>query len=441
MPDNKNIFVKKKILIYGLGKSGFSTYLFLRKNNDIYLYDDNKNIIKNKKIKKLLIKSNYINKINFDFVVISPGINIKKCYLRSFLKKNFKKIVTDLDIFYNHYSKNKNITITGTNGKSTTAKILFDVLKNQKRDVRLTGNIGNPILAEKKITSKTIFVIEASSYQIEYSKNFKANYAVILNITPDHLERHGTFANYIKAKFKLIRTQTNKDYSFLNENNKFLKKEINKKKLNSKIINVNIKSMNQDLLKIKNTYFLTEGNKQNLLHVFAVAKKLGVNKSILFKTVNNFKGLKFRQQIIYESKKFTLINDSKATSYSSSINILKSLKKVYWIVGGIPKFGDKFLMSKNQCSNFKAYIFGRNKNSFVKELKNKVNYEHFDDLKQTLKKIILDIKLKKKEKEHKTILFSPSAASFDSFKNFEDRGEKFNKLIKKLNLKKIINAR
>ena len=157
----------------------------------------------------------------------------------------------------------------------------------------------------------------------------------------------------------------------MNKNNKFLKKEINKEKLNSKIINVNIKSMNQNLLKIKNTYFLTEGNKQNLLHVFAVAKKLGVNKNILFKTVDNFKGLKFRQQIIYESKKFTLINDSKATSYSSSINILKSLKKVYWIVGGIPKLRDKFLMSKNQCSNFKAYIFGKNKNFFIKELKKK----------------------------------------------------------------------
>ena len=91
MLDNKNIFVKKKILIYGLGKSGFSSYLFLRKKNDIYLYDDNKNIIKNKKIKKLLIKSKYINKINFDFVVISPGINIKKCYLKSFLKKYLKK--------------------------------------------------------------------------------------------------------------------------------------------------------------------------------------------------------------------------------------------------------------------------------------------------------------------------------------------------------------
>jgi len=440
MQNNKNIFVRKKILIYGLGKSGFSSYLFLRKNNEINLYDDNENIIKNKKIKKLFIKSNHINRVNFDLIVISPGINIRECYLKSFLKKNIKKVVTDLDVFYSHYSKNKNITITGTNGKSTTAKILFDVLKNQKRDVRLTGNIGNPILSEKKITPKTIFVIEASSYQIEYSKNFKANYAAILNITPDHLERHETFANYVKAKFKLIRTQTNKDYSFLDMNNNLLKKEIKKKKLNSKMININVKSTNQDLLNIKKTYFLTEGNKQNLLHVFAVVKKLGVKKSILFKTINNFKGLKFRQQVIYESKKFTLINDSKATTYSSSINILKSLKKVYWIVGGIPKVGDKFSMSKNRCSNFKAYIFGKNKNFFIKELKKKMNYEYFDNLQQTLKKIILDIKLKKKEKEHQTILFSPSAASFDSFKNFEDRGEKFNKLIKKLNLKKIINA-
>jgi UDP-N-acetylmuramoylalanine--D-glutamate ligase len=90
-------------------------------------------------------------------VWVSPGINIKKCKLKNFLKENFKKIVTDLDVFYSHYSKNKNITITGTNGKSTTAKILFDVLKNQKKDARLTGNIGNPILTEKKITPKTYF--------------------------------------------------------------------------------------------------------------------------------------------------------------------------------------------------------------------------------------------------------------------------------------------
>ena len=113
-----------------------------------------------------------------------------------------------LSILYSFY-KNKSITITGTNGKSTTAKILHDILSDQNYDCRLIGNIGNPALSEKKITKKTIFVIEASSYQLEYSKLFKSKYAAILNISPDHLERHGTINNYILAKFKQIVIITN----------------------------------------------------------------------------------------------------------------------------------------------------------------------------------------------------------------------------------------
>ena len=439
MEDIKNIFIKKKILIYGLGKSGLSSYYFLKKNNNLYLYDDDKKVIKDKKIKKIFIRPENIFKNNFDFIVISPGVNINTCSLKNFLKKNLKKIITDLDIFYSHYFKNRNIAITGTNGKSTTAKILFDILKNQKFDVRLTGNIGNPILSEKKITSKTIFVIEASSYQIEYSKKFKANYALILNISPDHLERHGTFINYVKSKFKLFRNQTSKDYSFFDIKNKYLKKEAKKSKISSQIIEVNTSSINKHIRKIKNPYFLTEGNQNNLAFIFAIAKKLRLNKTNLFKVINSFKGLKYRQQIIYQSKELTLINDSKATSYSSSINILKSLKKVFWIVGGVPKSGDQFLMTKKDCINFKVYIYGKNKNHFIKQLKNKIDYQSFNNLKDALKKIIFDIKREKKN-EDKTILFSPSAASFDSFKNFEDRGKKFNTLVKKLNLKKLINA-
>ncbi len=439
MEDIKNIFIKKKILIYGLGKSGLSSYYFLKKNNNLYLYDDDKKVIKDKKIKKIFIRPENIFKNNFDFIVISPGININTCSLKNFLKKNLKKIITDLDIFYSHYFKNRNITITGTNGKSTTAKILFDILKNQKFDARLTGNIGNPILSEKKITSKTIFVIEASSYQIEYSKKFKANYALILNISPDHLERHGTFINYVKSKFKLFSNQTKQDYSFFDIKNKYLKKEIKKSKIYSQIIKVDTKSINKHIRRIKNPYFLTEGHQNNLAFIFAITKKFRLKKTNLFKVINNFKGLKYRQQIIYHSKELTLINDSKATSYSSSINILKSLKKVFWIVGGVPKFGDQFFMTKKDCINFKVYIYGKNRNYFIKQLKNKMDYQSFNYLKDALKKIIFDIKNEKKN-EHKTILFSPSAASFDSFKNFEDRGKKFNTLVKKLNLKKLINA-
>jgi len=439
MKDIKNIFTKKKILIYGLGKSGLSSYYFLKNNNNLYLYDDDKKVIKDKKIKKIFIRPKNIFKNNFDFIVISPGININTCSLKNFLKKNLKKIITDLDIFYSHYFKNRNITITGTNGKSTTAKILFDILKNQKFDARLTGNIGNPILSEKKITSKTIFVIEASSYQIEYSKKFKANYALILNISPDHLERHGTFINYVKSKFKLFSNQTKQDYSFFDIKNKYLKKEIKKNKIYSQIIKVDTKSINKHIRRIKNPYFLTEGHQNNLAFIFAITKKFRLKKTNLFKVINNFKGLNYRQQIIYQSKELTLINDSKATSYSSSINILKSLKKVFWIVGGVPKFGDQFFMAKKDCINFKVYIYGKNRNYFVKQLKNKMDYQSFHYLKDALKKITFDIKNEKKN-EHKTILFSPSAASFDSFKNFEDRGKKFNILVKKLNLKKLINV-
>ena len=181
MLNNLNIFYKKKILIYGLGKSGLSVLKFLKRDNEITTHDD-----------KIKVYNKKITKIKFDYIIISPGIDINKCNLSKFLRNNYKKIYTDLDIFYNHHEENNKITITGTNGKSTTAKILYDILKDQKIDVRLVGNIGNPVLLEKKVTNKTVFVIEASSYQLEYSKLFKTNISLILNVSPDHLERHKT---------------------------------------------------------------------------------------------------------------------------------------------------------------------------------------------------------------------------------------------------------
>ena len=433
MKKKQKIFSKKKILIYGLGKTGVSSHLFLKKNNETLLFDDiKKNLIINK---KFFINKKKIYKYNFDYILVSPGINIRKCSLKKFISKNLNKVITDLDIFYSHYFKNKIISITGTNGKSTTAQILFQVLKDQKKDVRLVGNIGNPILNEKKVTPKTIFVIEASSYQLEYSKIFKANYAAILNISPDHIERHGNLNNYVKSKFKLIKNQNEEDFSFLDFKNKYLKKFLKQNKSKSKMINVHKKLFSENIAKIKNPYFLTNGNKQNLSFVCAISKKLGIRQSQLLKTINKFKGLNFRQQVIYKNKNFKVINDSKATSFSSTINILESLNKVHWLLGGIPKSGDNFYMSKKKCINFKAYIYGKNKNHFIKILKNKIRYESFRNLESALKKTIYDIKNEKSQIDN-TILFSPSAASFDSYKNFEDRGKKFNELFKKIYLNK-----
>ena len=436
---SRKFFNNKKILIYGMGKSGFSSYHFLKKKNYIKIYDDKKKIIKNKSIKKLFLEKSKIPKSKFDYIVISPGINVNKCNLKNYLKKNSQKIITDLDIFYSHYAKNKIITITGTNGKSTTAKLLNLILINHKLDARLCGNIGNPVLLEKNISKKTIFVIEASSYQIDYSKIFKTNYAIILNISPDHLERHGSLKNYINAKFKLLKSQSRKDFAYINAKDKYLRKKIKSSKVFSKIINVNLNKIYKFRKKINNPYFLSGGNQENLSFIFSICETLNLKNKNILKIINKFKGLKFRQEIIYKSKKITCINDSKATSFTSSINILKSLQKVFWVVGGIPKLGDKFTLKKSECKNINAYIFGKNKSFFVKQFKNKLSFYCFKDLKKVIQKILYDIKNSTNSNLHKTILFSPSAASFDSFNNFEERGEYFNFLLKKYKVKKIIN--
>ena len=305
---------------------------------------------------------------------------------------------------------------------------MYEVLKHQKKDVRLVGNIGNPILLEKNITNKTIFVIEASSYQLDYSRTFKSNIAVILNISPDHLERHTTLKNYIKAKFKLIKKQNQKDFAILNTKNSYIKKHLKSENYLPTIIKVNKEIKTTVLKKINNSYFQTDGNKENLSFIFEILKILKIKKEKTFKILKKFNGLKYRQQTIFKSKYLTIINDSKATSFSSSISILKSLSNVYWIVGGLKKKGDKFLLSKKDCKNFKAYIFGKDKKLFINELKKVIKFESFTDLKLLIEKIFLDMD---KNKKHKNILFSPAAASFDSFKNFEERGKYFNNLIKK----------
>jgi len=232
-----NIFINKKILIYGLGKSGLSSFKFLKSKNKIFLYDDYQSKIENLEVKKNIASYKKVLKIKFDLIVLSPGIDIHKCRLSRFLKKNRNKIYSDLDIFYSFY-KNDCITITGTNGKSTTSQLMYEVLLNQKFDVKLVGNIGNPILSAKNVKKKTIFVIEASSYQLEYSKIFRSKYAVILNLSPDHIERHKTLNKYIKAKFKLLKKQFKGNFAFVKKDDRLINRELKSIKLNSKIIKV-----------------------------------------------------------------------------------------------------------------------------------------------------------------------------------------------------------
>ena len=222
-------FVNKKILIYGLGLSGNSCFKYLYKKNNIKIFDDNYSL-KNNENKKFFLDKKEILDNKFDYIVLSPGIDIKKCTLKNYLKKNLKSIITELDIFYFSNPNNIKITITGTNGKSTTCQMLYNIFKLKNLDVRIVGNIGKPPLKEIKIKKKTIFIIEASSYQISYSKYFKTDYAVILNLSVDHLERHKNINQYAEAKVKLICDQKKNNLSFIEKNSVIITKQIKKKK-------------------------------------------------------------------------------------------------------------------------------------------------------------------------------------------------------------------
>ena len=271
MNGSSNIFINKKILIYGLGKSGISAFHFLKKYNNISLFDDQENI-KINKISNNIIKSyNKIQKSRFDIIILSPGININNCKLKKLLKKNIKIIYTDLDVFHSFYP-NKCIAITGTNGKSTTCQLLYEVIKKQGLDVKLAGNIGYPVLSIKNIKHSSIFIIEASSYQLEYSKLFNSKYAAILNISADHLERHKTLKKYISAKFKIIKNQKKNSVAFINKHDALINKKVKKNSYKSKIVKVNTRLGDKFLETFENNYFLSSSNRENLSFVLEISK-------------------------------------------------------------------------------------------------------------------------------------------------------------------------
>ena len=210
-------YQNKKIAIYGMGITGCSAAkTFQKLNAKVFCWDDNEKIRKKIKNLKFPINKFWLNSESVDAIVISPGIDINKCKIKNYLKKNSNKIITDLDLFF---ELNKNaliISITGTNGKSTTCKIIEKILKTARYNVKTVGNIGNPILSSSNLKKKYVFIIEVSSYQLQYSKLFRSKHAAILNISPDHLERHKNIRNYTKVKSKIFFAQNSSDYSYIN---------------------------------------------------------------------------------------------------------------------------------------------------------------------------------------------------------------------------------
>ena len=206
-------FKKLSFLVYGLGLTGKSVVNFFKKNNikNYQVWDDEiKNIFKNKKTKNLSLSLKNVN-----YIILSPGVNLNKSKNKKELLKYKNKIITDIDLVFLLKNFSKSIVVTGTNGKSTTCKILAHILKKNGYNVLVGGNIGKPIL-NFKIRKDSFLIIEASSFQLAYSKFISPDFSVLLNITNDHLDWHGNMKNYINSKFKVFLKQKKGQISILN---------------------------------------------------------------------------------------------------------------------------------------------------------------------------------------------------------------------------------
>ena len=421
----------KRIAVYGMGLTGCSAARTFKKlGAHVFCWDDNIKVRKEMKNLNFLFSRFWLDKNSVDNIVISPGIDINKCKINNYLRKNLNKIITDLDIFFDLNKDALIISITGTNGKSTTCKIIEKILKIAKYNVKTVGNIGNPILSLNKTKKKYVFILEVSSYQLQYSKLFRSKHAAILNISPDHLERHKNIKNYIKIKSRIFLGQNSSDFSYINLTNKYSKyvKNIFKSKnLRSKLIVINKSFYDFLFKKINNKYLKSKGNIENMAFAYRIAKNLKISDKIIIKGLKKFKGLPHRQEIVFKNRNLLCINDSKATSFDACFQSLSNYDQIYWIVGGLPKHKDYFYLKSVRKKIVKAYIVGKNITFFKKQIGKKIPFTVSKNIHNAVNDIYKDIKLKKILK--KTILFSPAAASFDQFTNFENRGNYFKNLI------------
>ena len=410
-------------LVYGLGSTGNSVIRYFKKNkiSKYFIWDDNNTIRKKFKKKKTINLKETFKKV--DFIVLSPGISLRKTKNKKELLRYRKKIISDIDLLYLSGKKFKSIVVTGTNGKSTTAKIIEHLLKRNKFKVQLGGNIGTPVL-NLNIKENSFVVIEASSFHLSYSKFILPDYALLLNITNDHLDWHGSLQDYKKSKLNLFKLQTKKNFAFIN--NKF-KKNFRAMKFESKLVPLQQKQYVKIKSKIKNLYLKSKANDENMSFVFTLAKKLRIKDKIFVKSMKSFSGLPHRYEIFLKSKNVTFINDSKATSFQATKFALASCKNIYWILGGLHKDKDKLELKEFRGNIVKSYIIGKNVNFFKSCLKkNNVNFSISKNLKKSVLNILKDIKFFKRSSN--IVLLSPSAASFDQFDNFEERGNEFKQL-------------
>lgn len=452
----------EKALVFGAGLSGLGAKELLEKKGyEVYLIDD-----KVAKTSKEGIE--ILNNEKIEFIVKSPGIPWKAELLQVAKEKNVQ-VISEIDLAYKYMDKNiKVFSITGTNGKTTTATKIYELLDFAGYKARLAGNAGfsfAKLVADEEPLEYV--VLELSSYQLENNPQIHSNIAGIINLTPDHLTRYKTVEDYYITKFNIFSKQTEDDFALINlddpvflglaereeikslmkAKNVYLSKE---KKGNIFVYNNEIRIMNdladraenlseseileksRFLIKVEDLALKGVHNLENMLFLIGVAAIVKVPDEKVVEFLSSTKALEHRLENFFVKGNTTFINDSKGTNVESTLKAIDSFNnEIIMILGGDDKKIDNTELVKRIAEKVeRVYLIGDNAPLLIDDME-KINYKNYKNL-ETLENVLNYIKENENFEKDQTILFSPATSSFCQFRSFEHRGKVFKELTVKI---------
>ena len=441
------MFENKKILILGFARSGYEAAKVLTERNNEVILTDMKNEHDQEKVDdlkslgvKLVLGENPEDLLDnsFDYLIKNPGVPIDHPYVLK-ARKLGVKVINEAEMAYNLIDKDVTlVAITGTNGKTTTTTLTYEILKEAGKSVHLTGNIGFPLCSFlKKLEDGDIIVMELSSQQLENMDKFKPDILVMTNITPTHLDFFKTYEYYKEVKSRSFKNMTKDDVAILNLNDDeimAMTKEIGAtvKYFSSKgIINGsyikddNIYYYDKKIVPLKDIRVVGTHNYEDIMAAIMICKEFGLENEPIKKVLKEFKGVAHRLELVDEVNGRVFYNDSKATNIRSTQIALSAFKNPTIILMGGQERHQNFMDLKDYMDNVKLIVcYGENK-AHIKEFGDQIKKDTVvcNNLKEAF-----DIAYNNSE-EGDTILLSPATASWDQYAKFEDRGDEFKELV------------
>ncbi len=430
----------QRVGVFGLGKAGESTIAALLAGGaEVYAWDDGESGRASVAAKYPAVKLAPFADwpwSTLKALILSPGVPLTHPVphpVVALVHQNNCPVIGDIELLYRACPEAKYIAITGTNGKSTTTTLIGHILKNCGVTCEIGGNLGTPALSLAPLGKGGVYVLELSSYQLDLVKTTRFNVAAWLNITPDHIDRHGDIEGYIAAKKHIFERQQDGDVAVVAIDDTY------SYKVASGLGNaVTISAQSQADVFVKdgvlhdggkrfdlNTIATLPGrhNWQNAAIAYGCARAIGLAPEAIYKAMQSFAGLRHRLQLVATVNGVRFINDSKATNADATANALTPYENIYWIAGGKQKEGGIVPLAEYFPKIAHAFLIGAAEEEFARTLEGKVPYTRCGTLKTAVEKAAQMAFAQ--GKKDAVVLLSPACASFDQWKNFEERGDAF----------------